>query len=255
MPELEIHHYLLLFLAGGLGGFVDSIAGGGGLISVPAFLSVGLPPHLALGTTKLQSSFGSVTASIRYARKGLVDLKQVPIAILFTAIGAGMGTVALQSIQPDFLKNVVMVMLTMVFTFTLFSKNLGKETNPHRIPHTLYYLIFGLTLGFYDGFFGPGTGSFWTLAFIILLGFDLKQATGHTKVVNATSNLVALLFFLAYGQVVFAAGLVMGAGQLIGAWCGSHLVIHKGTGFIRAFFLTVVGLTLLRMLWITYISS
>jgi len=254
MPELELHHFILLFLAGGLGGFVDSIAGGGGLISVPAFLSVGLPPHLALGTNKLQSSFGSVTASIRYARSGLVDLKWVPVAILFTAIGAGFGTFTLQGMEPGVLKHVVLGMLLLVFTFTLLSKNLGKESRKHRIPHLLYYLVFGLSLGFYDGFFGPGTGSFWTLAFVLILGLDLKRATGHTKVVNATSNLVALCFFLFYGQVVLVAGLVMGAGQLIGAWCGSHLVIHKGTGFIRIFFLSVVGATLARMLWVEYFN-
>jgi hypothetical protein len=110
----------------------------------------------------------------------------------------------------------------------------------------------GMTLGFYDGFFGPGTGSFWTIALVVLLGLNLKKATAHTKVFNFTSNVVALAAFFAGGNVLVSAGLLMGAGQMLGAFAGSRLVIQKGTGFVRVFFLVVVAATVSKLVYSTY---
>jgi uncharacterized membrane protein YfcA len=244
---------LLLLSAGGLcAGFVDSIAGGGGIIALPVLLTAGLPPHLALGTNKLQGSFGSFTAAVNYARKGLVDPREMVWGVVATAAGAILGTVAIQLVSASVLKEIIPAMLVIVFLYTLFNPDVGYTDRPPRLHRLPFYLILGLLLGFYDGFFGPGTGAFWALSFVLLMGFNLKKATAHTKITNFTSNVVALLFFLLGGKVVFTAGIVMGIGQIAGAYLGSRLVILRGVGLVRLFLLAVVGATLLKLLLDTY---
>jgi hypothetical protein len=243
---------ILLGLAGALAGFIDSIAGGGGIITVPALLSAGLPPHLALGTNKLQSSFGSLTATLRYRHGRLVKIRRTVWGIFFTAIGATVGTLTIQRISPSFLEKAIPLFLLAVFLYMLFSPKAGAQRSRARLARVPFYVVMGLSIGFYDGFFGPGTGSFWTIAFVVLLGQELKEATAHTKVMNFTSNVIALITFAAGGHVVLLPGLVMGAGEALGAYLGSHLVIRRGVGFIRAFFLTVVAVTLARLVFMTY---
>ena len=235
-----------------MAGFVDSIAGGGGIISLPVLLSVGLPPHFALGTNKFQSSFGSLTASINYYRGGLVKLKDLGWGILFTAIGAATGTLMIQQLSQALLQYLIPVLLLVVFLIFLFSKNLGYKDQQEKIQPKIFYLIFGILIGFYDGFFGPGTGNFWMLAFVFLLGFNLKKATAHTKWVNFTSNIVALTFFAIGGKVLVLPGLVMAGGQLTGAFLGSKLVLKSGVKFIRAFFLLVTAATIIRLIYTTF---
>ncbi|HHD57443.1 MAG TPA: hypothetical protein ENK89_07200 [Desulfobulbaceae bacterium] len=238
----------LLFPAGLLAGFIDSIAGGGGIITVPALLAVGIPPHQALATNKLQSSCGSLTASVNYARLGLMNPGELVAGFIFSFLGAVGGAVTVQFFSADFLENLIIVMLIILFVYTLFSPQLGYVRKPHKINHLSFYVIFGLLIGFYDGFFGPGTGSFWTISLVVLLGLDLKQATAQTKLFNLTSNVVALGVFLSSGLVLWSAGLAMGAGQVIGAYCGSTLVSKKEVHFIRVFFLCVVAATIIKLL-------
>ena len=123
----------------------------------------------------------------------------------------------------------------------------------NRLVH-LFFFVFGLGIGFYDGFFGPGTGTFWTIALVVLLGLNLKKATAQTKVMNFTSNVVSLAVFLWSGNVLFAVGLLMGLGQIVGAYIGSNMVIKKEVKFIRLFFLTMVGLTLLKLIYSSYFA-
>jgi len=249
MFELTFLKMAILILSALTAGFVDSIAGGGGLITVPALLAVGMPPHMALGTNKLQSSFGSFTASIRYSRSGLVERDQLISGVIFTLIGALAGTMLIQFIPAEFLKKIIPFILLGVFFYTLFSPDLGHISRESRMKASVFYTAAGLTLGFYDGFFGPGTGSLWTIALVSLLGYNLKSATANTKITNFTSNIVALCVFIIGGNVLFLPGVVMAAGQICGAWLGSHLVINKGTRFIRIFFLTVVALTILKLFY------
>lgn len=253
--ELTVFTYVLLWLAGFMAGFVDSIAGGGGIITIPVFLAVGFDPHLALGTNKLQASFGSLTASFHYARNGLVDVKQTIEGVVCTAIGAALGTYCVQKIDSSFLTHIILPMLAVVFIYMLFSPDLGHMDKKHRVKPLTFYIITGLTIGFYDGFFGPGTGSFWAVAFIVLLGYNLKKATAHTKIMNFTSNIISLTAFIMGGNVLFIPGIIMGTGQLIGATIGSHLVIKKGTKFIKIFFLTVVAVTIINLIYQTYIKE
>ena len=252
METLSFSALLVLWAAGLFAGFVDSIAGGGGIISLPALLAAGIPPHLALGTNKLQGTFGSMTAACNYAHKGLVDLREVPVGVLFTAFGALAGTVTVQVLSADFLRHVILVLLAAVFLYTLCSPDLGKLDRRPTLAAPLFFACAGSLLGFYDGFFGPGTGSFWTIALVTLLGINLKKATAHTKIFNFTSNIVALAAFFAGGNVLLSAGLLMGAGQMLGAFLGSRLVIQKGTGFVRLFFLVVVAATILKLGYSTY---
>lgn len=252
MPQLTLPILLILFAGGFMAGFVDSIAGGGGIISLPVLLSVGLPPHFALGTNKFQSSFGSLTASINYVRGGLVKVKELGWGILFTAIGAATGTIAIQQLSQTLLQYLIPVLLLVVFLIFLFSKNLGIKDQKEKINPKFFYFLFGLAIGFYDGFFGPGTGNFWMLAFVFLMGFNLKKATAHTKLVNFTSNIVALIFFAIGGKIMVLPGLVMASGQLSGAFLGSKLVLRSSVKFIRIFFLIVTAATIIRLLYTTF---
>jgi len=250
--DLTTWQMIILFAAAMLGGFVDSIAGGGGIITVPALLAVGFPPHLALGTNKLQACFGSLTATINYRRGGMLRIRPLTTGIIFTALGAIAGTVAVQNIGTQWLEHIIPALLIAIFIYTLCNPKLGEMHGHHRMAPALFYMLFGCAIGFYDGFFGPGTGSLWTVAFILWLGFDLRKATAHTKALNFTSNIVALAAFLIGGHVAILAGLIMGAGQMMGAYAGSHLVLKRGTRFVRIFFLSVVAITIGKLLWSAY---
>jgi uncharacterized membrane protein YfcA len=250
---LEVLTLFWLFLAGIMAGFVDSIAGGGGIITLPALLAAGIPPHQALATNKLQSSFGSFTSAMNYARLGLMRPRELLVGMFFTLIGAAAGAIAVQRFPADRLESLIIVMLIVIFVYTALTPKLGLEPKPHRIPHGLFYTLFGLLIGFYDGFFGPGTGSFWTMALVLLLGLDLKAATAQTKLFNFTSNIVSLAVFIYAvfiyaGLVLWTAGVVMGMGQILGAWMGSTLVHKREVKFVRTFFLIVVGATILKLL-------
>ena len=252
MIDLSYGSLAILFGAAVFAGFVDSIAGGGGIITVPVLLAVGFPPHMALGTNKLQASFGSLTASLNYRRGNMLRFRELLLGIGFTALGAMAGTITVQVISADSLTHIIPVLLVIIFFYVLFNPKLGATPKPHRMTPWLFYLVFGCLIGFYDGFFGPGTGSIWTIAFALWLGFDLKKATAHTKVLNFTSNIVALVTFLVGGHVFVFAGIIMGIGQIFGAFVGSHLVLNRGTRFVRLFFLCVVAITIAKLLWSTY---
>ncbi len=250
VTHLPLWAYPVLFVTGFSAGLVDSIAGGGGIISVPVLLNFGLPPQLALGTNKFQASFGSVAASWRYLRRGLVDLRACRLGILLTLAGALLGAWAVQRIEAHVLEKVIPILLAAIVVYLTFQPQIGLEDRPARLGPVVFYAVFGLGLGFYDGFFGPGTGSFWAIAFVLLCGHNLTRATAHTKVMNATSNLASLALFAAAGLVDLGVGLIMAGGQVAGARLGAGLVVQKGARFVRPAFLAMAGLTILRLLWI-----
>jgi len=247
VPELLL---LLLFCAAFAAGLVDSIAGGGGLITVPVLMGIGLSPQMALGTNKLQGSFGSGSAMLHFVRAGTVKLKDCWAGMLWTAVGAALGVGAVQLLDSSLLKQLIPWLLVAIAVYMLISPRLGVEDSHARMEAGPFYLLFGLSIGFYDGFFGPGTGSFWTVALMMLLGCSMVRATATTKVMNFTSNFVALLFFLSAGQVRLLEGLVMGAGQFLGARVGSRLVITRGTAFIRPVFICVVLALVGRLIYL-----
>jgi uncharacterized membrane protein YfcA len=242
----------LLFGAGLAAGFVDSVAGGGGLITIPLLLNVGLDPQHALGTNKLQATFGSGSASWHYAEAGAVPLGDCGPGFLFSLAGAALGALAVQRVDPLFLKRAIPVLLLAVAVYTLLKPRLGAEDSRPRMPRARFDAVFGLGLGFYDGFFGPGTGMFWAMAYVVVLGFNLTRATGYTKVMNFASNLSSLAFFLLGRNVLFGAGLSMGFGQLLGARIGSRMVVDKGARFIRPVFISMVLALTLKLLYDAY---
>ncbi len=248
MPE-SVWLYVILFLVAALAGWIDSIAGGGGLITIPVLLGAGLPPQLALGTNKFQASFGSFTAALYHVRRGVVPLGDARPGILWTLVGAAVGTWAVQQIQAGVLNILIPFLLLGTAVYMLVSPVPGDVDRKGRIPRAAFYALFGLPLGFYDGFFGPGVGSFWAIAFVVGMGFRLTKATGYTKVMNFTSNVVSFVLFLAGGHVMFTAGIVMAAGQIMGARLGSAQVIRSGAKFIRPVFITVVIATTLKLIY------
>lgn len=238
----------LLFGGATLAGWVDAIAGGGGLITIPLLLWIGLPPQMVLGTNKFQASFGSFTAASYHVRRGTVPLDDALAGIVYTFAGAALGTLAVQRISADVLTGIIPFLLLTIAVYMLFTPSLGHRPETPRFHRGLFYAVFGLVFGFYDGFFGPGVGSFWAIAFVLGLGFTLTTATGYTKVMNFTSNIVSCVLFLIGGHVWFLAGLVMAAGQILGSRIGSGMVIRRGAKFIRPIFVTMVILTTIKLL-------
>ncbi|MCX8580408.1 MULTISPECIES: TSUP family transporter [unclassified Gilliamella] len=244
----------LLFFIAMLAGFIDSIAGGGGLLTVPALLAVGLPPASALATNKLQSTGGSFSASLYFIRERMVDLKQQKFAITCAFIGSALGTLSVMHIQADFLKLLLPILTISVGLYFLLSPTIGENDRKSRLTIIQFALLPALAIGFYDGFFGPGAGSFYAVAYITLAGFNLTKATAHTKVLNFTSNLAGLIFFIVGGEVVWSIGLVMLVGQFIGARLGAKMVIAKGRKLIRPMLITVSTIMSIKLIYENFFS-
>ncbi|MBR2156659.1 MAG: TSUP family transporter [Campylobacter sp.] len=247
--EFEIWHFVVAFLAAFFAGFVDAIAGGGGMIALPALLAIGVPPHAALATNKFQGTFGSFTAAANFALKGYVDFKEIALGIVFTLLGAILGTFVVLLIDSKFLNYIIPFLLLALLVYMIFSLNLGEEERNAKMNARVFYIIFGFLLGFYDGFFGPGAGSFWTLALVGVLGLYMKKAVAHTKVLNFTSNIVSLIVFIIGGQILWLLGGVMAVGQVLGGYFGSNMVMKKDVKFVRKILLFVVAVTILKILY------
>ena len=239
----------LLFFIAMLAGFIDSIAGGGGLLTVPALLSAGLSPAQALATNKLQSVGGSFSASLYFVRRKAVDLREQKLNIAMTFIGAVSGAIAIQHLQPGLLRQVLPLLLIGIGLYFLLMPKVGEEDRQRRLHGLPFALVAGGCVGFYDGFFGPGAGSFYALAFITLCGFNLAKSTAHAKVLNFTSNLGGLLFFMFGGKVIWGTGLVMLIGAICGARMGARLVLSRGQKLIRPMVVTVSVIMSAKLLY------
>ena len=227
----------LLFLVALLAGFVDSIAGGGGLITIPALLWAGLGPVATLATNKAQAVFGSGTAALNFIHKGEVDLRTVGPAVGCTFLGAAAGAWLIRHLDSAILGRLIPLLLIGFAIYFMASPRVDQGVSDldrrQRLGATTFAITAALVIGFYDGFFGPGTGTFFAMAYVALLGYNLRRATAHSKLLNFTSNLAALLVFLPAGQIVWPVAAVMATGQLLGAWLGSHLALRHGSALIR----------------------
>jgi len=233
MFELATETVLLLMIASLAAGFIDSIAGGGGLITVPALLLAGLSPIDALGTNKLGGMFGSGSATIAYSSKGHVDLKaQLPSALL-SAIGGGFGALLATIVPGEWMRALLPVLLVAIALYFAFKPNMDDVDRAQRISPALFGFTLVPAIGLYDGLFGPGTGSFFMLAFVSLLGYGVLKATAHTKLLNFGSNIGSFVIFVLAGAVVWKVGLVMGITQFLGARLGASLAMRVGAKLIK----------------------
>lgn len=222
---------------------------GGGLISVPALLWAGLPTQIALGTNKMQSTWGTLLAVRRYMQAGLVQWQEVRLTVAVTFFAAMAGTYVVTQVSNEVLKLIVPWLLLAIAAYALLSRRFGEQPVRARVSPRTFSWLGGCVLGFYDGFFGPGTGTFWTVACLSMLGLELTRATAYTKVVNLTSNVASLLVFVVAAKVRYDIAAVMIAGQLVGARLGSGLVLRHGAPFIRIVFLIVVLAMVAKLLW------
>jgi uncharacterized protein len=239
---------LLLLVAGFGAGLMDSMAGGGGLLTLPALLATGMPPLAALGTNKLQSAIGTTLAVIRYSRAGLVLWRSLCPAIGAAALGGTIGALGVQYVSPSLLKLLIPFMLCGAILYFVFSPRMSDSEAKPRISLMAYASV-AAVIGAYDGFFGPGTGSFFAVSLVALVGMGLTRATANTKVLNLTSNLVSVASFAALGHMWWGLGLLMALANMVGAWIGSHLALRHGARLIRPL-LVLVSLGLgAKLVW------
>ncbi len=237
----------LLFLTG----FVDSIAGGGGLISLPAYLLAGLPIHLAIGTNKLSSACGTTLTTARFIRRGLVNWRLgVPgalAAVLGSAFGSRLSLVTDEQVMRGILFVVLPLAAFVVLNRRFFPENDSEEAPADR--RTLCVCVLAaLIIGFYDGFYGPGTGTFLIIAFTVFAHLGVKPANAHAKVINLTTNLTSLAVFLHGGTVLVSLGLAGAACNMLGSWIGSGLALEKGAKITRPIILVVLALLFIKIL-------
>lgn len=245
----EPHVLLILVAVAFIAGFIDAIAGGGGLLTIPALLMAGLPPHLVLGTNKLCATFGSATASFTFYRKGLFNPKKWRNGLIATAIGATLGALLAQRLPAEWLNQMLPVVVFACAVYLLFGRTPQISESSTAVIKTTRQWPQGLSLGLYDGVAGPGTGAFWTVSTLLLYPLDLLRASGVARSMNFVSNAAALSMFIISGNVAWALGIGMGAALMLGAAVGAKVAIGGGNRLIRPVFILVVMTLAARLAW------
>lgn len=252
--ELSLQTFLIVLPLVFLGGFVDSVAGGGGLITLPAYLMAGIPAHFAMGTNKVVNACGTATASFKYFRGGKISLRPALIAGAGALIGASLGTKAALLIPEDILKMMMLIALPCAAVLLMLKKDFGQETEGNAPARTctarqeaLRAALIGLLLGFYDGLIGPGTGTFMIMAFTMLLGMDLLTSSGCAKVANLASNIASAVLFLFNGKVWLLLAAPAAVCNMLGATCGARYAMRGGSKKVRGMIFLVLGLLFIKM--------
>ncbi len=241
MHLLTLPTLAALIAAAFFAGAMDAIGGGGGLIMVPALLAAGLPPHLALGTNKGQSMFGSLAAMVRYARAGLVDGRAARVTFPAALLGGFAGSALVLVLRPEVLRPLVLVLLVLAAAFVALVRPRAREGARDLRPGTLPIAgLIALGVAVYDGFFGPGAGTFYIVGLVGLVGVSMARASADAKVMNFASNVAAAAVFAHRDVIVWAIALPLACGQLLGGFAGAHLAVRRGDRFVRAVVLAVV---------------
>lgn len=242
--------WILVSLASALAGFVDAIVGGGGLILVPAMFAAfaTTPPATLLGTNKSASVWGTAMSTWQYSRRVQMPWAAMLPAAIAGAIGSFGGAYAVTQISPDFLRKALPLILVVVLIYTLAKKELGRHHTPRYqgTTETAVACTIGLVIGFYDGFFGPGTGSFFVFLFVRLLGYDFLNASVSAKLLNLATNAAALVLFTLKGHVWWHFAVPLAVANVLGSLLGTHMALRHGTGFVRTIFIAVVSLLILK---------
>lgn len=237
--NFSVELLVFLFIIAILAGFLDTLAGGGGLISVPALILAGVPPLAALGTNKLQGSMGTATATYMMFRSKKISWHANRYIMLTAFLGAMCGAVAVQFINADVLSYVIPVVLLCIAIYFLVSPLLKENIDKVKLSENKYKNIVIPSIGFYDGMFGPGTGSFFALAGVSCKGHGLILSTAIAKPLNFATNIASLMIFILAGQIVWLLGLTMIFGQVIGAWLGSHMLFRINPSYLRVMVVTM----------------
>lgn len=250
MEHINMEIVFFLLAAGFIAAFIDSVVGGGGLISLPALLMTGLAPGVVLGTNKLASICCSLTSSISFFRSGKMDIGLVKYLFPLSLTGSILGAYTVRLIPSEILKPLVLVMLILVAVYTVLKKDWGDKSTYQGISKKagVWGGLAAFALGFYDGFFGPGAGSFLIFVFL-MLGFDFVVAAGNAKALNLASNLGAVATFLSAGSVNYIYGFSMGLAMIIGAVAGSKFAMAKGSAYVKPLFISVTTLLIGKQLW------
>ena len=241
---------ILLCIAAFSAGFVDAIVGGGGLIQTPAALVLlpDMPVSTVIGSIKIPSFSGTFFAARQYLKRVAMNWRLTALMCITAFIAAFAGSQLLTVVSNRFMKPVILIVLILVAIYTYSKKNFGQQVHKQHSSKTIIWLslLISLVIGFYDGFIGPGAGSFLVLAFIAILGFDFMQASANAKIVNLSTNLGSIVLFLLKGSILWTVAIPMAISNAIGGIFGARLALQKGNRFIRIFFLLVVTATLLR---------
>jgi len=247
---METYIIVILCLAAFAAGFVDAIVGGGGLIQTPVGLIAlpNLPVSTVIGTLKIPAFSGTSFAAYQYLKKVDMNWKLLIIMMILAFPSAFLGSTLLTYVSNDFMKPLLLVVLSFLVIYTYAQKNFGQHIVKSHSARTqvFYAVLISFVVGFYDGFIGPGTGSFLVLAFIALMGFDFLHASANAKMVNLATNFGSICLFMLKGKIIWAIAIPMACCNAFGGWLGAKLAINKGNKFIRIFFLVVVIGTLIR---------
>lgn len=248
MEFAQVSNEILVFLfsAATIAGFLDTLAGGGGLIALPALIMSGIPPLAALGTNKFQGTVGTATASIIMLRSKKVEWNDVKFLMLVAFIGSMAGTIAVQFVDTEILTFIIPAVLLVMALYFLCASLPDEDDRKPSISMGNYRKFVIPIIGWYDGMFGPGTGSFFALAGVSLRGHGLIKATAIAKTLNFATNIASLIIFLMAGKVVWVAGLLMMSGQFIGAWCGSKCLFRIHPKYLRMLVVTMCTAMLVK---------
>lgn len=247
MAILHWYGYVILAVVGFTAGVIDTLAGGGGLIALPALLNFNLPPAVVLGTNKFQAACGELNASLHFFRHKKFNLKEIGFGLVLLMLGATLGAVIVQILHPRALQKLIPWLLLVILIYTILSPRPVTEARPPKLSSRWFYVLIGFPIGIYNGFFGPGTGSFLIVSIMVFLGCDIVKSTIISKPLNFAANLVALLWFIFGGNVNYSIGLVMALGQLVGTNLGARLVIYRGNKIIKPLYVTVVAIMTLDL--------
>ena len=249
--ELTLEVFLIVCPLVFLAGLVDAIGGGGGLISLPAYLIAGLPPHMAVATNKMSATFGTALATARFIKAGLVNIRLAVPAVISAIIGSSIGANILLVVSSEVM-NYVLVIVLPVSAFLVLNKKIfndkGSDTVVLNKRTYLTAMASALVVGIYDGFYGPGTGTFLIIAFTVFAKLDIKTANAQAKVINLTTNLTALVILLVNGQVMLLLGIVAAACNMVGGYIGAGLAMTKGSNLSRNCIIFVLFLLALKVM-------
>ncbi len=241
---------VLLAVLAFIAGFIDAVVGGGGLIQLP-FLLINFPKiplPVIFGTNKIAALCGTAVSAVRYARQIKFNFKLLAVISVFCFIASFAGAKVINLINPNVLKPLILLILVAVAIYTFFKKNFGAahSKNLPEAKQLLYGSLIGIAVGFYDGFFGPGTGSFFVLGFVFVLGFDFLHASAYAKIVNCITNISALIVFVKDGNYILPLAILMALFNMAGSFIGSHMALKRGNGFVRVIFLLIVSIMIAK---------